>query len=406
MNERIGLDQLDRQVGEWLRDEAWGQAPAALVEDVFARTTRARQVRRWPIALPWTGDGAGDGDRPRSRRLVTGLAGAVAVALVVVTISLVLRPGWLGPAATPVPSSTATPSPSPTASGPSGPPVPVPTTLGTYDATSLSLGGLAAPIAVTEAFGSIWVAILDASEVRRYDPATMEEIKRIPVHGPGWFAEAGGALWVTHHGGRGLARIDPATNTVGAEVGADTPCGAPFVALDSLWQAACDGGVILRIDPTANRLADRIPAAGYQLLVDAGGRLVTNGPDGLASLDPATGAITAIGYPGSVGAGAIVSDGDTVWVVGTTEVTRVDPSTGGTLATFDIVGTRGISFADGSAWLTVAGDGVVEIDLASNSIRRTIPVPGAPGVTFVTGNTLWATDLNGNLLWRVDLSSG
>jgi len=396
----FSTEQLDRQLGDWLRDEHWMGAPSGLVEDVFAQTSRTRQLRRWPIALRTSGVRSIDGSRARAWQLASGFAGAAAIVLIVVTFAFVVRSGRTGPATTPGPSPT--PSPSPTVPGSTAPPTPVPTTLGTVGATSLDLGISSGPIGVTEAFGSIWTANLDEGTVRRFDPATMADLGRVPAQGVGMLAEADGALWATHQGGIGLARIDPATNTVVAEVGEDPPCGAPVAAFGSLWQSACDAGAILRIDPARNVVTDRIPAAGYGPLVLAGGRLIASGPAGLASLDPASRAFTPIGYTDALEPRFLASDGDTVWVMGSTELVRVDPTTGQVLATLEYPGARSISFADATGWLTAAGDGVVEIDLATNQVRQVIPVPGAPNVSHPTAGALWITDFSGGRLWRID----
>lgn len=276
------------------------------------------------------------------------------------------------------------------------------TTLGNSPARVLSLGTDAAPIAVTEAFGSIWVANIHANEVRRYDPATMAEQARIGVPSAAWFAVADGALWVTHQTGRGLSRIDPASNTVVANVGDVPPCSEPVVAFDSLWQSACDARVILRIDPATNEIQDRIGLEGHSFLTFAGDRLIALGSDGLASLDPESRAFTPLPNPDVAGAEILASDGDTVWVPTPTALLRIDPASGETLATLDYPAVRGIAFANGSAWLTTA-DAVVEIDLATNQPRRTIAVPGAPLVPYVTSEALWVTDFDSSLLWRVEL---
>ena len=279
---------------------------------------------------------------------------------------------------------------------------PVPTTLGTLSARSLSLGTDAAPIAVTEAFGSIWVANIHANEVRRYDPATMAEQARIDVPSAAWFAVADGALWVTHQNGRALSRIDPVSNTVVANVGDVPPCAEPVVAFDSLWQSACDARVILRIDPATNEVIDRIPSEGHLFLTFAGDQLIALGQDGPAILDPETGKFTPLPNPDAVGAEILVSDGDTVWIPTPRSLLRVDPASGRTISTLDYPGVRGIAFANGSAWLTTA-DGVVEVDVATNQALRTIPVPGTPLIPYVTSDALWVTDFDNSLLWRVDL---
>jgi DNA-binding beta-propeller fold protein YncE len=395
--DRTSLEQIDRELGQWLREERLARAPDRLVEDVFARTTRTRQVRRWTVPRWRTAPDPIGGSRTQVWRFASGLAAAATIAVVIVTMGIVLSQTGTGPGSTATPTPTSSPSPSPTPS-----PSPSPTTLGTLSARSLSLGTDAAPIAVTEAFGSIWVANIHANEVRRYDPATMAEQARIDVPSAAWFAVADGALWVTHQNGRALSRIDPASNTVVANVGDVPPCAEPVVAFDSLWQSACDARVILRIDPTTNEILDRIPSEGHLFLAFAGDRLIALGSDGPASLDPETGKFTPLPNPDAVGAEILASDGDTVWIPTPTSLLRVDPASGRTIATLDYPGVRGIAFANGSAWLTAA-EGVVEIDVATNEALRTIPVPGTPLVPYATSDALWVTDFDRSLLWRVDL---
>lgn len=401
--DRMSLEQIDRELGAWLREERPTRAPDRLVEDVFTRTTRTRQAGRWTVAWRRTGSDPIGASRSQVWRFASGLAGAATITLVVVTMGIVLSQTGTGPGSTATPTPTSSPSRSPSPS-PSAPPSPVSTTLGTSSARSLSLGTDAAPIAVIEAFGSIWVANIHANEVRRYDPATMAEQARIDVPSAAWFAVTDGALWATNQNGRALSRIDPASNTVVATVGDVPPCAEPVVAFDSLWQSACDARVILRIDPATNEVLDRIPSEGHLFLAFAGDRLIALGPDGPASLDPETGTFTSLPNPDAVGAEILASDGDTVWVPTPTSLLRVDPASGETLATLDYPGVRGIAFANGSAWLTTA-EGVVEVDLATNQALRTIPVPGTPLIPYVTSDALWVTDFNSSLLWRVDLAA-
>lgn len=415
---RLDPEQIDRQLGEWLRDESSLRAPARLVEDVFAQTSRTRQSRPWwPLDIPGISRGARPEAVGAGRALGplsgSALAGALSIVLVVAVLGLVLRPGGTGPgtsglpnSSSPSPVGTTSPTPSraatPTPSG-SPSPTPVSTTIGALSAQSLSLGIDAGPIEVTEAFGSIWVADIHANDIRRYDPATFEELNRIPTPGAAWFAEADDALWVTNQTGAGLQRIDPQTNTAVTVVGAVPPCGAPVVAFESLWQAACDAQVILRIDPTTNTVIDSIPAQGHSFLVFAGGRLITTGSEGLASLDPETGVFTTIGNQAAAGPAFMTSDGATVWVKNGAGMARIDPADGRTIAGFSYPDAQAVSFAGDHAWLTVRGVGVLEIDLATNRVRRTIPVRPAPLVPLEADGVLWVTDFESSALWRIVL---
>lgn len=418
---RLGADQIDRELGRWLVQESETRAPAGLVEDVFARTSRTPQARRWwppqpGLVLEDVERRIGRGQRPRPGAIGllrapawprrSSLAGAIALLAIAVALGIGVSRSGPGPGATssPSPSPAGSPSHSPSASASlRALPSPEATTLGTFSALRRGLGGDAGPIDVTEAFGSIWVADIHAADVRRYDPVTLSELARIPVQGAAWFAQAGGALWVTNQTGRGLTRIDPHTNTVVAHVGDDPPCGAPVYAFGDLWQAACDADVILRIDSITTNLIDRIPARGHGFLVLAGDRLITVGPEGLTSFDPLARAFTSIGGPAAVGAEFVASDGTTVWVKNRAGVARLDPADGHALAGFPYVDAQVVSFSGDHAWLTVVNQGVVEIDLATNAVRRTIPLGPAPLGVSEAGGALWVTDFENSALWRVAL---
>jgi DNA-binding beta-propeller fold protein YncE len=424
---RLGADQIDRELGRWLLEESQTRAPAGLVEDVFARTSRTPQVRRWwprPGLLPDVGRRIAGRQRPRPRLIAprrtpawpraSALAGTLALVAIAVALGIGVSRSGRGPGSTtsPAPSLAASPSASPAASpsastrasaSPPARPSPEATTLGSFSAQRLDLGPDAAPIAVTEAFGSIWVADIHANDVRRYEPGTLEELARIPVPGAAWFAQTGGALWVTSQTGTGLTEIDPHTSSAVTHVGDDPPCGAPVYAFGDLWQAACDADVILRIDSITAKLIERIPARGHGFLVLVGDRLITVGPEGLAGFDPLTKAFTAIGGPAAVGAEFVASDGTTVWVKNSAGMARLDPADGHALAGFPYVDAQAASFSGDHAWLTVRNQGVVEIDLATNEATRTIPVGPSPLVPFEAGGALWVTDFEDSALWRIAL---
>ena len=398
--DRLTTD-LDRQLGEWLRDESATRAPAGLVEAVFDRTSGTRQARRWwPMPSPdrQLGPRLVGAGRPSASWGRTVLAGA-AVVLVVAILGFTLRPVIPGPGGrSPSPSPTPVVTPS---SAPSPPaPTPSATSLDGVTAQVLSLGSGAGPIAVIEAFDSIWTANIFGNSVSRIDPVSFREIARIPVQGgPAWFAVAEGALWVTNQLGGGLTRIDPATSTVAGRVDGPATCGAPVVALDSIWQAACDANQVLRIDPATNLVVETLPASDHTGLVLIGTDIFASGPNGLARLDPDTGVFTDVG--GCCGF-AIASDGQTAWLLDESNLVRVDAA-GNIVATFELDGAKAVAFGVGHAWVTVSNVGVLEIDLETNDIVRTIPLLPSPHVPFETDGVLWVTDFDRSELWRLDL---
>lgn len=376
-----------------LRQRTRHAPSATLLSRVAAATALVPQAQ--PRGHWLRGNGVA---RPRWTT-VPALGAAAAVLVAAILIVAALRPAITGPGATPVPSASPSARPSATTLAL---PTPELRLLGSTQALRLRLGPNAAPIDVIEAFDAIWVADIHVNVVRRFDPATMAEIARIPVSGgPAWFTVADGALWVSTQLGKGLTRIDPATNTVVARVGDDPPCTAPFVFLGSIWQSACDGDAFLRIDPGTNTVTSRFPAEGHVSLVLAGGALITSGPDGLARLDPETGAITPIGPSASDGGLLAGSDGETVWFTNDAGAVRIDPIDGHTIASIKRVGAESITFAGDHAWLTATLVGALEIDLATNTVVRTIPIPGSPLVPRELSGVLWVTDFDNHDLWRV-----
>jgi hypothetical protein len=403
--DRFSAD-LDRQLGEWLREEATTRASAGLVEAVFARTSRTRQARRWwPPASPFGSRRAGPHllEPGRAAPWWGGLplAGGIGIVVVVAVLALTLRPTGPapgGPTASPSASPQLTPSPSPSTS-PGSPSLPQATLADGTVAGVLQFGRSAGPIDVVAAFDSIWTANIYSHDVSRIDPATLEETDRILAGtGPAWFAVTADALWVTHQTGQGLARIDPATNVAGLSVGVATPCGAPVLAFESLWASACDDGKILRIDPSTSELISEIPAPGYRWLALAQGRLFTGNAAGLAEVNPTTRTVTNLGFCcGDV----MGSDGQTIWLNRQTDVVRMDPADGTIVSTFPIASAGSVTFEAGRAWLTASGGGVIEIDLASNHVLRTIPVPGSTLVARESAGVLWVSLFDESELWRI-----
>ena len=125
--------------------------------------------------------------------------------------------------------------------------------------------------------------------------------------------------------------------------------------------------------------------------------------DEVASLDPGTGTLSAIANPAVVGAEFLASDGTTIWAKKNAGMARIDPADGHTVAGISGPQAQTISFAGDHAWLTVTGQGVLEVDLATNKVTRTIPLQPSPLVPLEAGGTLWVTDFENSALWRIDL---
>jgi streptogramin lyase len=254
---------------------------------------------------------------------------------------------------------------------------------------------IAAPIDVAVAFGSVWVAAHHGGVIR-VDPASMTIRAVIPVTGgPGWFAVAEDAVWVSNQMGQGMTRIDPETNEV-RQAGRWATCGRPLVARGVVWQPACDAHRIMRIDPATAAAAD-IAAPAQTSIVAVGDDLITSGPNGLARFDEATTTFSQLG--GGDAGWAMAFDGRTIWASDDRQVVRLDPADGHVVARIAITECGAVAFRKGHAWLTSA-TGLVEVDPKTNRIIRTVPLGRTAAITN-DDSGLWVTSYDANRLLRV-----
>ena len=331
--------------------------------------------------------------------LQSGARFRAAAMLVVAGLLAACSPGG-APSSAPTPTAVSLATET-TAATQAAPATPSATMLGELAATMVPLGDNAAPIDVTFAFGSIWVANHHDNSVTRIDPETLEIVAVIPVgRGPGWFAVTEDTLWVSNQNSNGMTEIDPATNASVGEHGIWPPCGAPLVALGKIWQSACDAGVIMRVDPAAGTFHE-VSLNGRSWIALAGDRIVASGPKGLARLDPKTDAWTEIG--GCCG-DLIGADTRTAWVSDQNEVRRVDVKDGSTVATLPITFAGLVMRVYGDhAWLLQEATAAHRIDLATNEITLSVPIRPEPLSAIEADGALWVTSWGGNSVWRVEL---
>lgn len=109
------------------------------------------------------------------------------------------------------------------------------------------------PVGLEVAFGSVWVGSRGKGVVHRIDPATNTVTETIEVNDSiGGIGVGPDAIWASGFGDGTIYRIDPATNSVtGSLATTYSNLGPPLVAFESIWVAALDQDVVLRLDPAA-----------------------------------------------------------------------------------------------------------------------------------------------------------
>ena len=216
--------------------------------------------------------------------------------------------------------------------------------------------------------GSIWVT--SGRTLRRLDPATGAVQSEIALPQPGESAlPLADAVWVTSPDSKALIRVDPATNAVVATVPAcDVKPRGLTAAGGALWAACYLDGEVLRIDPAANRVANRIALAYgvHSMTSGAGSVWVTNHETGVLSrIDAATNRVVAnvrtSTHP------AIVFAGDAVWAAGDTAILKIDPATNRIVGRLPLGSGEyySLAYASGSLWLsTIREQRVLRLDPA------------------------------------------
>ena len=275
---------------------------------------------------------------------------------------------------------------------------------GTNQVTS-SLPAGVEPAEVAADGEHVWVANRGDDTVTQVDPMTKAVVSttspRISVAG---LAAGAGAVWVADTRGSKLVRLDPAfrsSRSIRLALRPNTFVIAPgnpvAVGAGAVWVGRSSGG-IARIDPASNSVAAKIPAGNSpsSIAIGLGGVWITDEIDNtVARLDPkSANAITATSPVGQGPAAVAVGEG-AVWVANTQDdtVSRVDPETAAVTQTI-AVGSRptGIVAGAGAVWVANSLSGTVSrLDPETNSVEATIDVGEAPQGIAIAEDQVWVS---------------
>jgi YVTN family beta-propeller protein len=335
-----------------------------------------------------------------------GIAVALVAVLTVAAAALVVafvatRGGDTNPA--PPASSTATPEGD-------GVAVLDPVTL--RPGTRLAAGR--SPTSVAVGGGSVWVLNTDDQTITRIDPTTSASRPFAIGQTPFDLAFGADALWVTtgrpstipFTGGIAttVARVDPATNSLTAEIPLPPPRKAPSgpsgrgqiaTGLDAVWVVVPDG-TIARIDPATQAVSVIRNVDAFAVAV-GDGQVWTLGAAGLGRIDPETNRAAEPIPLQATGATSLAVGGGAVWVADperglAIRVTPGPPVQTQTIATAP--GASTVSFSDGRVWVADAlGGTVIAIDPATTTVTRSIAIGGAPQAVATDASGVWVPTL-------------
>ncbi len=224
-------------------------------------------------------------------------------------------------------------------------------------------------------FGSLWVPNCgDAntpSSMSRVDlqtGAVTATIKTTIGNTEGSIATGAGSVWMMTDAKGTLARFDPATNAVVAEIYVSPGSYGLTFGEDALWVTSTEKSTVARVDPHTNLVVDTIPVGKAPRFI-------------------------------AVGAGAVWSLNQ-----GDGSVSRIDPKTNKVVATIE-VGVPGgggdISVGEGSVWVTSFEFPLSRIDPSTNTVVQQFHGKGGDAVRAGLG-FVWLSNLEAATIWRID----
>lgn len=216
-------------------------------------------------------------------------------------------------------------------------------------------------------FGSLWVPNCGDSTITRLDLKDGTPQATFPLtiaNDEGGVAIGAGSFWILTDAKGTLARVDPATNTVVAEI--DVAPGSFAVAFgeNAVWVTSSEQHTLTRVHAQTHVIEATIPVGPKPrfLTVGEGGVWTLNQGDGsISRIDPKTNKVVATIAAGVPGGGGEISAGEgSVWVT-TFEypITRIDPSTNTVAQQFYGQGGDAIRIGLGYIWLTNIRAGTV-----------------------------------------------
>ena len=220
------------------------------------------------------------------------------------------------------------------------------------------------------AFGSLWIPSCGGQSLLRADLETgriQATIAAAPADSEGCIASGAGSIWLaTDKKGR-LARIDPRSHSVAAEIAVPSGSYCPVFTDGFLWVTSSEHSVLCKVDPGTDSVVAQIP-------VGKNPRFATSGAASVWTLNQGDGTVS-----------------------------RVDTRAARVVATIPagLAGHGGeITFGFGSLWVTLMGIPVTRIDAGSNRVVRQWRGAGGDSIRAGLGS-VWLTHLKAGLVWRI-----
>jgi YVTN family beta-propeller protein len=221
--------------------------------------------------------------------------------------------------------------------------------------------------------------VLTGDSVAVIDPATNSIVAEVPVGArPSGIAAGEGSIWVANRDDNTLLRIDPRSRRVVRRIGLAVEPREVGIAAQSVWVASRAGDAVLRIDPAINKVVDTIR--------------LRQGREACCELDLATG-------------------GGALWVSYRGRLSRIDAASHSVESRRES-GVRSIAYGQRALWVMTADVLIERIDPDTNSVLARIPLESVGQAEFgeasvaVGAGAVWTSTPQTKTLWKIDPDTG
>jgi virginiamycin B lyase len=266
--------------------------------------------------------------------------------------------------------------------------------------------------------GAVWLSA--SAVIYRLDPlgGRREATIRVP-QGPCEASDVGfGSVWTATCKTPGLARIDPATNSVSGHVRLPIPTsldgeGSVGAGQGAVWLvtegAGCDRCRVALVDPRTMKTTGHVTVKEGAATVRTGeGSVWVGNPveNVVQQIDAATMKVTRTIKTGDTPRFLDVGEG-AVWILNQSDgtVTRIDPATGATASVDAGVSGEGgdLTVGGGSVWARGTDKLLTRIDVDKNAVSERYGPPSGSGAVIVNDGALWVSAHDINTVWRLPL---
>jgi DNA-binding beta-propeller fold protein YncE len=204
------------------------------------------------------------------------------------------------------------------------------------------------------------------------------------------------SVWVAAY--RHVQRVDSTSMTVTASIRVQGLDDQDSIAIGSdVWVTDGSHHEVVAIDPVTARIVRRVRVPHIPVQVAADGQNVwvisaTNGTGRIYRIDGATGVVTSRGQLSTSPRLPFTAGGGSAWVAEGGGLRRLGSD--GSTATVDLSGgeVSALTFGDGSVWALASGGGISRVDPSSNHTIASFPSPSGIGLAEATGRVWILTD--------------